>query len=85
MGRPIRKTHDVIMANYGPWFAAWEVGTPYIDVFGSGSSYARVKAAFQKGENDTGSTAVHCISTAGDDTGQTTAERTAYVKAELEA
>ena len=83
MGRPLQKTHNVIMANYGPWFAAWEVGTTYIDVFGNGSSYARVRAAFQKGENDPGSTAVHCINTTGDNTGSNPAERKAYVMAEL--
>lgn len=85
MGRPRVKTRNVIMANYGPWFAAWEVDAMYIDVFGNSSNYARVKAAYQKGEADPGSTAVDCISTTGDKTGDDDAQRRAYVKAELKA
>ncbi len=85
MGRPRVKTHNVIMANHGQWFAAWEVDSPYIDVFGNSSSYARVKAAYQKGETDPESTAVACINTTGDKTGDNDTQRRAYVKAELKA
>lgn len=85
MGRPHVKTHHVIMATYGPWFAAWEVDATYIDVYGNSSSYARVKAAYQKGEYDPDSTAVHCINTTGDKTGGNDTQRRAYVKAELQA
>lgn len=72
----------VITANYGHWFAAWEYGAPYIEVFGnSGPSMAKVRRAFERGENVEGS--VHVISTAGDSWGGNDAQHTEYVRNEL--
>lgn len=85
MGRPLTQTHDVVMANHGMWFAAWEVGSPYIDVYGTSASYRLVKAAYQKGQNDPDSTAVACINAAGDKTGGNNAQHRAYVLKELKA
>jgi hypothetical protein len=80
-GTTPRKT--VIMAKSGVWFAAWELDTPYIDVFGNSSSYSRVKRAFERGEDDPESVAVHAINTSGDNWGKTPEKHAAYVKAEL--
>jgi hypothetical protein len=79
------KTRDVVSANYKTWFAVWEVGTPYIDVFGNSSSMQQVIAAAQKGERTPDdSTAIHALSTNGDDHKWLESPK-AYVKNELMA
>lgn len=77
------KTRNVVSANYREFFAVWEVGTPYIDVFGNSSDMRQVIAAAEKGERTPdGSTAIHPISTNGDDA-KWADDPKAYVKAEL--
>lgn len=76
----------VIMAGYGSWFAAWEYGAPYIDVYGTASSnYDGVRIAYEIGGYHDGSTAVHTLSTTGDSWGDNDAEHEEYVRNELKA
>lgn len=78
-----QKAPVVVSAEYREFFAVWEVGTPYIDVFGESSSMQEVTTAYKNREAPPEScTAIHCISTNGDDA-KWAADAKAYVKAEL--
>ena len=67
MGRKMEKTKTIGSANFGRFFAVWEVGTPYIEVYSTATGemgFSQAKAAAQRGESYPGS--IHIIGTNGD-------------------